>query len=423
MAGAWEALMDPIVADVLGIIALVTVLSAVFGAAARRLGQPAVIGQILTGIVLGPSLLGRLPGHLGARLFPKQALPYITVLGQVAVVVFMFGVGYEVELRALRGRGRAVPAVAVSAVAVPMALGAACVLVDRAGFTALGGRPDDRSFLLFVAAATAISALPVLASIVRERGLAATTPGVVATAAAAFMDVLAWLVLAAALIGAGLKTPFALPATIVLMTGYTVLMLTVVRFALAWWTGRRSVLASPVAVAFALAAGSAWVTASLGLHPIFGAFLAGLTLRGSGPPDAEVLGAMEQAGNLLLPLFFVATGLSLDVGAVSGAALGVLVLITAAACLGKLGPAYLVSRVAGLGRRDSATVAALLNTRGLTELIALNVGLSHGIITRQLFTVLVLMAVITTLMTGPLLSLLHPAAARREVGEPVVAGG
>lgn len=415
--------MDTVVADVVGIIALVTVLSAVFGAAARRLGQPVVIGQILTGIVLGPSLLGRLPGHPGAHLFPQHVLPYITVLGQVAVVIFMFGVGYEIDFQTLRGHGRTVPMVAIAAVGAPMALGAACVLADNAGFTAVGGRPHDRSFLLFVAAATAISALPVLASIVRERGLAGTTPGIVATGAAAVMDVLAWLVLAAALIGAGPKTPFPLPVTIVLIAGYTVLMLTAVRSALSWWTRRTSVLASPVAVAFALAAGSAWVTASLGLHPIFGAFLAGLTLRGSRPPDAEVLDAMEQAGSLLLPLFFITTGLSLDVGSVSGPALALLALVTAAACLGKLGPAYLASRIAGLGRRDSATVAALLNTRGLTELIALNVGLSYGIISRQLFTVFVLMAFLTTLMTGPLLSLVRPAAARHEVGEPVVAGG
>ena len=413
--------MDAIVADVVGIIALVSIVSALFSAAARRLGQPVVIGQIVAGIVLGPSALGRLPGHLTAHLFPHQALPYVNVLGQVAVVVFMFGVGYEIEFASLRHRGRAVPLIALSAVGVPLALGAASVLAYRSGFAALGGHPSQRSFVLFVAAAVSISALPVLAAIVRDRGLAGTLAGVVATAAAALMDVLAWLVLAAALIGAGPKPPFALPVTTALIAGFVVVMLTLVRPALAWWTRRSSVLASPVVIAFAFAAGSAWVTASLGLHPIFGAFLAGVTLRGAGPADAEVVSSMERAGNLLLPLFFIVTGLSLDLGSVGGAGWAVLGLVTAVACAGKLVPAYAASRISGLEHRDAATVAALVNTRGLTELIALNVGLGYGIIGGRLFAVLVLMALITTLATGPLLALIRPSTARIEVGERVAA--
>lgn len=413
--------MDAIVADVIGIIALVTVVSALFSAAARRLRQPAVIGQILAGVALGPSLLGRLPGHLTAHLFPHQALAFVNVLGQVAVVVFMFGVGYEIEFTSLRRRGRSVPLIAIGAVAAPMALGVAVVLAYRSGFSALGGHPAQRSFVMFVAVAVSISALPVLAAIVRDRDLAGTLAGVVATTAAALMDVLAWLVLAAALIGAGPKPPFALPATTALIAGFVLAMLGLVRPALAWWTRRSSVLASPVVITFALATGAAWVTASLGLHPIFGAFLAGVTLRGSRPADAEVVSSMERTGNLLLPLFFIVTGLSLDVGVVGGEGWAVLGAVTAVACLGKLVPAYAAGRISGLEHRDAATVAALVNTRGLTELIALNVGLTYGIINTRLFTVLVLMALVTTLATGPLLTLIRPSTARIEVGEPVAA--
>jgi Kef-type K+ transport system membrane component KefB len=257
---------------------------------------------------------------------------------------------------------------------------------------------------------------------VRERGLAGTTAGVIATAAAGIMDVLAWLVLAAALIGTGHAGRFALPVTVLLIACFTVVMLAVVRPALSWWTSRRqSVLSSPVPVAFALVMASAWVTASLGLHPVFGAFLAGLTMRGRKRlPEAEVLRAMDQTGSLLLPLFFVVTGLSLNVSAMRGDAFVLLVVIVAIACAGKVGPGYGIARASGLAARDAATIAVLVNTRGLTELIALNVGLIDGIINQRLFTVLVLMALITTLTTGPLLSLTRPARAAQPAAEEYV---
>jgi Kef-type K+ transport system membrane component KefB len=396
---------------VIGDIALVLLVSSLLSVLARRCGQPMVIGQILTGVLLGPSLLGRLPGHLTARLFPHTVLPSLTSLAQVAVVIFMFTVGYELDFGAIRGRGRAVPLVAASALAVPMGLGIACVLLYRSGFAALGEPHDGRSFVLFMAVAMSITAMPVLASIVRERGLAGTTAGAVATAVAGTMDVLAWLVLAAALIGTAQHGHFSWLATLLLTCGFVAAMLLVVRPALTWWTGRsQSLLANPVPIAFALALGSAWVTASLGLQPVFGGFLAGLTLRGKNHvPDADVVLSMERAGDLFLPLFFIVTGLSLNIADIHGDALILLVLIFLIASVGKLGPAYAASRLSGLQPRQSATIAALVNTRGLTELIALNVGLQAGLINERLFTVLVLMALLTTLMTGPLLSVIRPA--------------
>lgn len=414
--------MDAVVAAVIGDIALVFVIASLLGAAARRCGQPVVIGHILTGILLGPSLLGRLPGNLTGHLFPSDALPYLGVLSQVAVVIFMFAVGYEIELGALRAHGRVVPLVALGALLVPMGLGVACALLMRPEFAAVGVGREGRSFVLFMGVGTSITALPVLAAIVRDRDLAGTAAGLVATAAAGIMDVLAWLVLAAALLGTGHRGPFSLPVTVLLLACFVAIMLAVVRPALSWWTSRRqSVLFSPVPVAFALALASAWITASLGLHPIFGAFLAGLTMRGRGrAPEADAVRAVDQTASLLLPLFFVVTGLSLNISTVGDNGFILLVVIVVIAAAGKLGPGYGIARMSGLSKRDSAAVAALVNTRGLTELIALNVGLTDGIISKRLFTVLVLMALITTFATGPLLSVIKPARAQQPAEDEYV---
>jgi Kef-type K+ transport system membrane component KefB len=397
---------------VIGDIALVIAVSVLLGTVLRRVGQPAVIGQMLTGLLLGPSLLGRLPGHLTRHLFPPAVLPALTTLAQVGVVIFMFSVGYEIDFGSLRGRGRAVPLIAVSALLVPMSLGIACVLAFRSRLAAIGEAPAGHSFVLFMGVALSITALPVLAALIQERNLAGTPIGTISTAAAAIMDMLAWLLLAAALVGTRHPGEFSLPVTVLLAGGFAVVMLAVVRPVLSWWTSRsQSILSSPVPIAFMLATGSAWVTASLGLQPVFGGFLAGLAMRGRHKaPDADLVHSMDQAGRLLLPLFFIATGLSIDVGAVHGETLALLMLFIIIAAAGKLGPAYVVSRLCGLEPRPSAAIAALVNTRGLTELIALNVGLADGLIHQRLFTVLVLMALVNTLMTAPLLAMIRPVS-------------
>lgn len=396
-------------------------MSAILGALARRCGQPTVVGQILTGVLLGPTLLGRLPGHLTSHLFPHQVLPYLTVLSQIAVAIFMFAVGYEIDFGALRGRGRAVPLIAASALAVPFALAIACVLLLRPDFAALGQVHEGRAFLLFMGVACSITALPVLAAIVRERGLAATRAGITSVTAAGAMDVVAWLALAGALLASGHPGRFSWPVTLLLISGFAAAMLTVVPRLLSWWIGRSTfILSNQVPVAFALTMGSAWVTGSLGLHPVFGGFIAGLAMRAATrKPDADVLRSMDQAAGLLLPLFFIVTGLSLDVGAMRGDAFVLLAAIFAVAAVGKLGPSYAVSRLCGMPPRESATVAALVNTRGLTELIALNVGLAYGLIDQRLFTVLVMMALITTMLTAPLLGLANRTS---RIPAPAAAG-
>lgn len=402
--------MDVIIADVIGEVALILIVSTVFGVIAQRCGQPRVIGQILAGILLGPTLLGQLPGHLTSHLFPTAAMLPVNVLANVAIVIFMFMVGYELDFHALRGHRRAAPIVAAGALLVPMALGIGAVFLFRPGFSSLGGPGHlTRSFVLFMAVVVSITALPVLAAIVRERGIAGTRAGVTATSAAGIMDVLAWVVLAAALAGATPKQSRPLALTVGLLAAFIAAMLMIVRPALRWCIARRSsVLSSQLPIALALALGSAWVTSTLGLHPVFGGFLAGLTMPTlDGTPDAEVLRPMEDVGNLLLPLFFVITGLSLNIGSLGGEAFAMLALVCVIAAAGKMGPAYAGSRLAGLPPRESAAIAVLVNTRGLTELVALNVGLTDGIIGKRLFSVFVLMALITTLATSPLLSLIR----------------
>jgi Kef-type K+ transport system membrane component KefB len=412
--------MDILIADVLGDIALVLIAASLLGAAARRCGQPAVVGQLLVGVLLGPSVLGRLPGHLTSHLFPHAALSSLTVLSDVAVVIFMFVVGYELDRRSLRGRRLAVPLIAVSALLVPMGLGIGAPVIFRSWFAAIGEPHISHSLVLFMGVATSITALPVLAAIARERGIAGTIAGVTAASAAGIMDVVAWLALAIALVGTAHKSGRPWPVTLLLLVCFVTIMLLVVRPALRWWMRQsRFVLSNQLPLALIFALGSAWVTASLGLHPVFGGFLAGLTMPSAdGTPDAEILRPMDQIGGVLLPLFFIVTGLSLNIGALNGSALMLLLIFCAIASVGKLGPGYVASRVGGLAPRDSATVAVLVNTRGLTELIALDVGLNAGLIDERLFSVLVLMALITTIATSPLLSLVRVSAAPASAGEP-----
>ncbi|MFJ6392193.1 cation:proton antiporter [Streptomyces sp. NPDC091972] len=399
---------EQVTAVVIGDVAIIVVASWLLGALARRLGQPTVIGQIAAGIALGPTLLGRLPGDPTKTLFPPEVLPFLSVLSQVAVVIFMFLAGYEINYRQLRSGGRSVLAVATLSLLVPAGLSVGAVTLLDPVFTAVQPDVGGRAFVLFMAVACSVTALPVLVAIVRERGMAGTSTGTVATTAAGIMDVAAWLVLAAAFAGTGHSSGPSWLSALLLVVLFGAVMFLVGRPLLDRLLRRsESWLLSPVPVALGLALGCAWVTAELGLHPVFGGFLAGLIMpRRNEVPDAEVLQPMEQTAALLLPLFFVSTGLKFDVGTLDGHGLVLLALILGIACVGKLVPAYAACRFTGLGPHPSARVAALVNTRGLTELIVLNVALAAGVIGPGLFTVLVLMALVTTFMTGPLLTLI-----------------
>ncbi|MCS0605566.1 cation:proton antiporter [Streptomyces sp. LP11] len=397
---------EQITSSVLVAAGTVVALAALLSALARRIGQPPVIGQVLAGIALGPSVLGRFPGDPSSALVPDEALPFLGVLGQVALVLFMFSVGCELDTSLLRHQGRAVTTVSVAALAVPMAAGVALGRLVLGTDLAPKGIPDGWAFPLYLAVALSITAMPVLASIIRDRGLAGTVPGTVATAAAALTDVVGWLLLAGvvALAGSGGRSP---AVVLGLLACYLLAMLAVTRPVLRRTSAIRGTLRDGPLVAVALLSG--WATNALGLHAVFGAFLAGLLMprRRDGSPDPELVSWADRAGSLLLPVFFITTGWSVDIGGLGATDLLLLLALLVVAVAAKLGGCTLAARLGGGSWRQSAVIGALMNTRGLTELIALNVGKQAGLLDGRWYALLVIVAVVTTAMTGPLLSWLR----------------
>ncbi|MGW0665197.1 cation:proton antiporter domain-containing protein [Streptodolium elevatio] len=404
---------DELVTHVVAGTAVIVALSHLLRAVARKMRQPAVIGQILAGLALGPSLLGRLPGGFMDMLFPRQVLPYLSVVAQIALVPFLFAVACELDLRVLRQRRKVVPAVAACGFVIPMVLGGGAAFLVAPLYTPPGGDvTGNTGFVLFMAVSMAVTAVPVLASIIRERGAASTVAGVVSMTSAGVIDALGWIVLAAAVMAAGSSEQehLSLPATVALFAVYMATMLCVVRPALRRWLSRpEAVPGGDLPVVAALAMASAWATSALGLHVIFGAFVAGMIMpRGAdGEPDASLVRPLQDSGTILLPVFFMVSGLSVDIGALSRTDLALLGIFTAVATVGKVGGGYLGARLGGMPSHEATVVGVMLNTRGLTELIALNIGLQSGIIDQSLYTVLVIVALVTTVSTGPILTLLR----------------
>ncbi|MEV5970899.1 cation:proton antiporter [Streptomyces sp. NPDC051921] len=404
---------DSVITHVVAALAVVIAASHALGGLARKLGQPAVIGQLFAGIALGPSLLGMLPGQVHETLFPKEIQPILTALAQVALVFFLFAVGYELDLRLLRHQS-AVTAVSVSGFAIPMLMGAGIVLLFPGGFASVNeGRPTDATFVLYMAVALSITAVPVLASIIKDRGLANSRPGTIAMASAGVIDALSWPVLAVVLVGGAHASARTWAVKAALLVLYVLLMLFAVRPLLVRWMRRPGATAThqvPLAVTLALA--SAWATNALGLHVIFGALLAGVILPRlpDGAPDPRLLRPLLDVGGLLLPMFFAISGMAVVLGGLHASDLLILAVICVAAVVSKVAAGTLSARGARQPWRDSLLIGVLLNTRGLTELIVLNVGLQAGIIGPRLYALLVVMALLTTAATGPLIRLLRRPA-------------
>ncbi|GGZ20959.1 integral membrane ion exchanger [Streptomyces olivaceoviridis] len=406
---------DSMVTHVVAALALVITASWALGAAARKLRQPPVIGQLLAGVALGPSLLGLAPDGVYDTLFPEQVKPVLTALAQVALTLFLFAVGYELDLRQLRRHGT-VTSVSLSGFAIPMVLGAGLVTVLPGSFRAAnGGRPIDATFTLYMAVALSITAVPVLAGIIRDQGLAGSMPATIAMAAAGVIDALSWPVLAVCLSGGEDGSMRGWLARMALLASYVLVMVCVVRRALVWWRDRPGALMTdPVPVAAALALASAWATSALGLHVIFGALLAGIIMprRLDGVPDDQVLRPLQQTGGLLLPVFFTISGMSVELSGLRASDLLLLLVLCLTAVVGKVAAGSLSARgSARLPWRDSLLIGVLLNTRGLTELVVLDVGLRAGVIGPRLYALLVIMALFTTASAGPLIGLLHRPAA------------
>ena len=406
---------------------LVVVLTAArfAGVLVRRLGQPAVIGEMLAGIALGPSLLGAVAPDALVALFPRDRLLPLSTLSNLGVLLFLFVVGLRLDLGVLRGRAQAAVAVSHASIIAPFALGAALapLLHDRLAPAGVGMLP----FTLFLGAAMSVTAFPVLARILEERGLRGTRVGTVAIASAAVDDVTAWCILAAVVAvaeaarGSADAPWLAFGATIGLAAAWTALLVVVGRPLLARLAakGRGTVTPALVSVAVIGALVSAWATEMAGVHALFGAFLAGAIVpRGrlgdatGAPADdglATTLADRIEAvtGAVLLPVFFASTGLRTSIGLVEGAtlwAIAAAVLVVAVA--GKVGGSAGAARLLGMPWRDAIAIGTLMNTRGLLELVILNVGLDIGVIGPELFAIMVVMALVTTMMTSPCLALL-----------------
>lgn len=397
---------DLTIAAVMADIAIVLLAGVFLGRLVRYLRQPSVVGEIVAGIALGPSLLGLVPGDMPRRLFPDEARPYLSAIAQVGVLVFMFGIGWEFDAGLLRGRRGAAAAVSVSSVALSFTLGVglAALVYDR--HSTVGGRHIPfLAFVLFVGAAMAVTAFPVLARMLAEHRMTTTPVGALSLASAAFDDVLAWsllAVVAAIVTASGAGDLLRIVVSTVL---YSAVMLLVVRPLLALLIrGRAGARASPLLIAV-LVAGlllSSYATTWIGIHAIFGAFAFGLAMpRGS---HERMKTPFDHVSMVLLPVFFIVSGLQADVGAISsGRGLLELAGTILVACAGKLVGSAVPARLSGLSWRDASTLGVLMNTRGLTGFVILNAGVGLGVLDGRMFTTMLVMALVTTAMTGPLL--------------------
>lgn len=413
---------DALITHFVGASALVLVAAHAAGWLARRLKQPYIVGQLSAGIALGPSLLGAVAPDAYATLFPAEIGPALTGFAQFALVVFLFAVGYELDLKVLGDRARTSLTVALASFVVPMAVGCGGALLFREQLHGLGmPRDPSPAMVVFAGIALSITAVPVLTAIVRENELSRSVPGVVAVSAAGVLDAVCWTVLAAALMDGGGATALDWPWRVALAVGFVTVMLLAARPVLRrllWRTRLEPSLRLALLIGFAL--GSAWVTHSLGLHVIFGALLAGVVVprEEGGTLDPDLLRPLHEVSSLLLPFFFVLSGQSVTLNGMDGTGWGVLLVVTVLAVVTKVGGGTLAARLGGLDRHDARTVGVLLSARGLTELIALDAGLRAGLLSPALYTVLVIMALATTLFTQPLLLLTRRLAERDHARRP-----
>lgn len=388
-------------------VAAIVLLARFVGALFQRLGQPQVLGEMVAGILLGPSFLGWVAPAVSAALFPEGSVGYLQTLSQVGLLLFMFLVGLEFNPVYLRNQGHAAILTSHASITAPFLLG--CLLAVFLYPQLSDDTVPFREFALFIGVAMSVTAFPVLARILSERDLFKTQLGSMVVACAAIDDVTAWCILAyiVALVRApGHAMPLSM--TLLLLTAFIVLMVTVGHRLLKRLEHnfqRRGVLTDDaMAVILLLLLGSATLTEFLGVHLLFGAFLFGAVL----PKDpAFVHKVAERVQSvtlvLLLPIFFAFTGLRTSIGLVRGFEMWLYcALIILVAVAGKLGGSAIAARVAGLSWRDAISVGIFMNTRGLMELVVLNIGLDLGVISPAVFSMMVLMAIGTTFMTTPL---------------------
>jgi len=392
-------------------ITTILVIAKLTAALVARAGQPAVVGEMLGGILLGPSFLGWLWPSVHRALFLPEATVTLQLLSQIGVILFMFLVGCELDLARVARHARTAVVVSYAGIAAPLLLG---VTLSWSIFRELA--PAGVRFLpfaLFVGTAMSVTAFPVLARILAERRLTDSLLGATAIACAAVGDVTAWCMLSVVVAVARATALGAAAIPVVLVAAFAAVMLLVIRPQVARTSCRPRFSGDAgfvAALVFAFACAS--VTELIGVHAIFGAFLAGVVVSANSAVRTLVEARVYTfASTMLVPLFFASAGLRTEL-ALLGDARGWLTCaaIVAVAVAGKLGGVSLAARWSGMSWRDGVALGILMNTRGLMELIALNVGYDLGILSPALFSMMVLMALVTTAMTSPLLDLLQPSA-------------
>ena len=416
-----RAYQNPIVV-LLTQVAVILIFCRALGYVCQWLRQPLVIGEMAAGILLGPSLLGWVAPGVSAALFPVESIEYLRVLSQVGVILFLFLIGLELDPRLLRDRGQAAALIGMASIAVPFVLGAALTLYLYPRFFGGTSGSDFASVALFMGAAMSVTALPVLARLLAERNLHQTTAGAVAITCAAIGDAAAWCILAVVV---GIARAEGVTQGLVIAgqaVVYVLAMFLIVRPLLRRLQRlhdvRGGLSQAVMALIFVLVLLSAWVTERIGVHALFGAFMMGAIMPKGTQFVRNLLEKLEDFTVVfLLPVFFVYAGLQTQIGLLNeeprlwaDATLIILV-----ACVGKFGGTAVAGLAAGLSRRDSTTLGVLMNTRGLMELVILQIGLQEGILTPTVFAMMVIMALVTTAMTAPLLDLLMPKATRETV--------
>lgn len=394
-------------------IAIILFCARVLGRALGLIGQPKVVGEMVAGLMLGPSLLGWIAPSVSATLFPAASLGFLNALSQIGLLFFMFLVGLELDARLIRGRGHAVLITSHASIVAPFFLGACLALY-------LYPRLSDDSvtftgFALFMGAAMSVTAFPVLARILQERGLTRTKLGQLAIACAAVDDISAWCILAVVvLIVRSADATIPIPIMIGGSLLFVLVMLTVVRRALARleatyvsWGGQLS--QDRIAAVVFLVLASGWITERLGVHAVFGAFLAGAVMPKGEAFVREFRERFEDVMVVLfLPIFFAFTGLRTSVALIGGGLWLYMAFILLVAVGGKMAGTAIAGRASGMEWRESWALGTLMNTRGLMAFVILNVGYDIGVVSPALFAMMVLMALATTFMTTPLLGWIYP---------------
>lgn len=389
-------------------IAVVMLVTLACGWLALRLGQSRVIGEIIGGILLGPSVFGRFAPHASAALFPKASFDSFEILSTVGLVLFLFLIGSEVDYEQLYHQRVTAAFASGMSIFLPFAMGAVLAHSLRIRFAphGIGNLP----FVLFLGIAMSITAFPVLARILEERGLHSTRLGTTAILCAAVDDVVAWLLLALALALIGAEGgPSSLPLRLLGLGAYVGVMLFAVRPLLAWIAHRRrnNLLSFELlGIAVALTLLSSAATEAIGVHPLFGAFMAGVCFPRIPEWQIGLRTRLDMVVSvLLLPLFFALTGMRTRLDLLNDARMWMWAgIVLVAAVFGKMGGAAMAARFTGQSWRDAVALGALLNTRGLVELVVLNIAYNVGAFTPTLFTMMVVMALMTTMSTTPILN-------------------